>query len=230
MSDFAGKHVVVTGGSGALGRAVVDLLLRRGAQVHVPCVESEPPPSVAGRDGVRAVGDVDMTDATSVASFYAGVPELWASIQIAGGFRMAALEDTSVDDLRFLLELNVVTCFNACREAVIAMRGRGGRIVNVAARPAISPLQGAGVVAYAASKSAVATLTQALGEEVAGQNILVNAIVPSIIDTPANRAAMPDAKHEDWATVEELAQTIVHLASADNHVVRSALVPVFGRT
>lgn len=229
MSDFAGKNVVVTGGSGALGRAVVGLLVRRGAQVHVPCVEAAVPDSVAGLEGVRAAAGVDLTDAAAVTAFYADVPELWASIQIAGGFRMAPFADTSLEDLRFLLDINVVTCFNACHEAVKAMQGRGGRIVNVAARPALSPLQGAGVVAYAASKSAVATLTQALGEEVAKDDIFVNAVVPSIIDTPANRAAMPDAKHADWAKVEDLAETIVQLASPTNRVIRSGLVPVFGR-
>jgi NAD(P)-dependent dehydrogenase (short-subunit alcohol dehydrogenase family) len=144
---------------------------------------------------------------------------------------MAPFAETSAEDLRHLLEINVVTCFNASRAAVNAMLDarNGGRIVNVAARPALSPLQGAGVVAYAASKSAVATMTQALGEEVAGEGILVNAVVPSIIDTPANREAMPDADHDSWASVEQLAETIVYLASPGNEVVRSGLLPVFGR-
>ena len=97
------------------------------------------------------------------------------------------------------------------------------------ARIAAVPLFAALAVAYAASKSAVAAMTQALGEELAADGILVNAIVPSIIDTPANREAMPDADHGAWASVEQLADTIVYLASPGNEVVRSGLVPVFGR-
>ena len=144
---------------------------------------------------------------------------------------MAPFVETSTEDLRSLLELNVVTCFNACREAVRAMqRSGGGRIVNVSAKPGLTPTQGPGLVAYASSKAAVAAMTQALGEEVAGDGILVNAIAPSIIDTPANREAMPDADHDKWPKVSELAATIVHLASVDNQVVRSALVPVYGRS
>lgn len=231
MSDFSSKEVVVTGGAGALGSAVVQMLLDAGAQVHVPCFEDKVPASLLDRKGVHAKAGVDMTNSEAVIAFYEGVPSLWASIHIAGGFRMAPFVETSTADLRFLLELNVVTCFNACREAIRAMQSSGGgRIVNVSAKPGLTPTQGAGLVAYASSKAAVAAMTQALGEEVAGDGILVNAIAPSIIDTPANRAAMPDADHDKWPKVSELAATIVHLASADNQVVRSALVPVYGRS
>jgi NAD(P)-dependent dehydrogenase (short-subunit alcohol dehydrogenase family) len=231
MSDFSSRHVVVTGGAGALGSAVVDRLLAGAASVHVPCYEAEVPEHLRGRERLEAVPGVDMTDAEAVAEFYSALPDIWASIHVAGGFRMAPFADTSVADLRFLLELNVVTCFNASREAVRKMStSGGGRIVNVTAKPALTPTQGAGLVAYASSKAAVAAMTQALGEEVAGLGILVNAIAPSIIDTPANRSGMPDADHEAWPKVEELASTIVHLASADNAVVRSALVPVYGRS
>ena len=145
---------------------------------------------------------------------------------------MAPFVDTSVADLRFLLELNVVSCFNACREAIRAMGrdGAQGRIVNVSAKPALSPTQGSGLVAYATSKAAVAAMTQALGEEVAAQGILVNAIAPSIIDTPMNRESMPSADYAAWPKPSELAETIVHLASPENRVVRSALIPVYGRS
>ncbi|HXA70907.1 MAG TPA: SDR family NAD(P)-dependent oxidoreductase, partial [Stellaceae bacterium] len=125
-----------------------------------------------------------------------------------------------------------VSCYLCCRAAVAGMRkgGGGGRIVNVAARPALEPRQGAGMSAYAASKAAVAALTQALGEELAGDGILVNAVAPSIMDTPANRAAMPKAKHELWPKVEEVAATILFLASTENRVTRSAVAPVYGRS
>ena len=106
----------------------------------------------------------------------------------------------------------------------------GGRIVNVAARPALEPRTGAGMSAYTASKAAVAALTAALGEELAKDNILVNAIAPSILDTPANRQAMPKANYDLWPKVEEVAATIAFLASPENVVTRSAIVPVYGRS
>jgi NAD(P)-dependent dehydrogenase (short-subunit alcohol dehydrogenase family) len=126
---------------------------------------------------------------------------------------------------------NADSAFLCCREAVKAMRRseRRGRIVNVAARPALEPRQGGGMVAYTMTKAAVAALTVALGEELAAEGIWVNAVAPSLIDTPANRQAMPDADFASWPKAAELAETIVHLASPDNHLVRSALIPVYGR-
>ena len=122
-----------------------------------------------------------------------------------------------------------VSTFLCCRAAVGAMAGRGGRIVNVAARTALEWRSGAGMTAYAASKAALAALTVALAEEVAREEILVNAVAPSIIDTPANRRAMPNADFDAWPKVDEVAETIVFLASPDHQVTRGAVVPVYGR-
>jgi NAD(P)-dependent dehydrogenase (short-subunit alcohol dehydrogenase family) len=105
----------------------------------------------------------------------------------------------------------------------------GGRLVNVAARPALEWRTGAGMTAYTATKAAVAALTVALAEEVAKNGILVNAIAPSIIDTPANRNAMPKADHSAWPKPDQIARTIVYLASPENQVTRGAIVPVYGR-
>jgi NAD(P)-dependent dehydrogenase (short-subunit alcohol dehydrogenase family) len=145
---------------------------------------------------------------------------------------MARVAETSKADLMKQIDMNFVTAFLCCRAAVNAMAraGDGGRIVNVAARPALEPRAGAGMAAYAASKAAVVAFTVALAEEVAKQGILVNAIAPSIMDTPANRAAMPDADHAAWPKVAEVAATILFLASPDNAVTRGAIVPVYGRT
>jgi NAD(P)-dependent dehydrogenase (short-subunit alcohol dehydrogenase family) len=104
---------------------------------------------------------------------------------------------------------------------------RGGRIVNVAARPAVTPT--AGMIAYATAKAGVAALTQALAVEVLPQGILVNAVLPSIIDTPANRAAMPTADHATWPTPAQLAETIAFLASEKNALTTGTLLPVYGR-
>jgi NAD(P)-dependent dehydrogenase (short-subunit alcohol dehydrogenase family) len=107
---------------------------------------------------------------------------------------------------------------------------QGGRIVNVAARPGLEWRTGAGMAAYTASKAAVAALTVALAEEVAKDGILVNAIAPSIMDTPANRAAMPKADYSLWPKVEEVATTILFLASPENRVTRGGVVPVYGKS
>jgi NAD(P)-dependent dehydrogenase (short-subunit alcohol dehydrogenase family) len=116
-----------------------------------------------------------------------------------------------------------------CRAAVRAMTS-GGRIVNVAARPALEWRSGAGMGVYTASKAGVAALTAALAEEVAKDGILVNAVAPSIMDTPANRQAMPKADYALWPKVEEVAATIAFLASPDNRVTRGAIVPVYGKS
>ena len=107
-------------------------------------------------------------------------------------------------------------------------RAPGGRIVNVSARPAIEPRLGAGMTAYTASKSAVAALTQALAQELTDEQIWVNAVAPSILDTPANRAAMPEADHSRWVSPADLAALIIFLASPDNRATRGAVIPVYG--
>ncbi len=231
MSDvFEERHVVVTGGTGSLGRAVVANLLERSAIVHVPVFEESELEGFEHRDDVRVELGVDLKDEASAATFFDTVPRLWGSVQIAGGFAMAPVAETSAADFLRMLELNALTCFNTCRAAVAKIRASGseGRLVNVSAKPALVPT--GGMVAYAASKAAVASLTQSLAEELAAERIWVNAVVPSIIDTPQNRAAMPDADHDAWPDVSEVAETISFLLSPENAVTRGALVPVYGRS
>lgn len=207
-----GQHVVVTGGNGALGGAVVAHLEARGAVVHVPDIST-----------------VDLTNEAAAVAYYAGLPPLWASIQLAGGFAMSPIVDTALADFERQWRMNAVTCFLACREAVRSIRrtGNGGRIVNVAARPVLVPVPN--MTAYTASKASVAAITQALAAELTGERVLVNAVLPSIIDTPANRAAMPRADHAAWPRPTELAQAIGFLASPDNTLTSGALIPVYGR-
>lgn len=207
-----GRHVVVTGGKGGLGGAVVEVLRARGATVHV----LDRP-------------EIDAGDETQVGAFYAALPELWASVQLIGGFAMAPVEGTSIADFEQQWRLNTATCFLACREAVRAMRrtGGGGRIVNVAARPVVQPA--GGMIAYVAAKAGVAAITQSLGAELVGEGILANAVLPSIIDTPANRKAMANADFDQWPKPAQIAETIAFLASADNALTTGTLVPVYGR-
>jgi NAD(P)-dependent dehydrogenase (short-subunit alcohol dehydrogenase family) len=225
-------HVVVTGGTGALGAGVVEALLARGATVHLPMHEPAlPAHAAAWRDNpsVVAVPSVSLDDEAKVSAFYTSLPELWASIHLVGGYAMSKLADTSLADFEKQWRLNTVTCFLACREAVKVMRksGRGGRIVNVAARPVVQPV--GGMVSYVTAKAGVASLTQSLAAELLSENILVNAVLPSLIDTPANRASMPNADHESWPTPAQLAATITFLASEQNALTTGTLVPVFGR-
>lgn len=193
-------------------------------------VEAELPSHLPWRSDprVRAVR-VSLDDEAQVTSFYKALPELWASIHLVGGFAMAPIGSTSLAAFESQWRLNAVTCFLACREAVAAMRRskKGGRIVNVAARPVLVPV--GDMTAYTASKAAVAALTQSLAVEVIADNILVNAVVPSIIDTPANRASMPNADHSRWPNPAQLADTISFLASAQNALTTGTLVPVYGR-
>jgi NAD(P)-dependent dehydrogenase (short-subunit alcohol dehydrogenase family) len=231
MMDFRERHVVVTGGTGALGTAVVGALLEGGAHCHVPYVDEAEAQRFAHRQHgkVTLYPHSDLTDEATVARVFAGVPTLWASIHLAGGFAMAPVSKTAKADLMQQLDMNLVSCFLCCRAAVNAMKGEG-RIVNVAARPALEWRSGAGMAAYTASKAAIAALTVALGEEVAKQGILVNAVAPSIMDTPANREAMPKADFSAWPKVEEVARTILFLASPENKVTRSAIVTVYGKS
>jgi NAD(P)-dependent dehydrogenase (short-subunit alcohol dehydrogenase family) len=228
--DYRDRHVMVTGGAGALGRAVVGELIEAGAICHVPAFGGEAQRfPLRDHPRVRLSIEGDLADEAAVARLFATVPGLWASIHIAGGFAAAPVVETGKAELMRQVDMNFVTCFLCCRAAVAAMTNNGGRIVNVAARPALEWRSGAGMAAYTASKAAVAALTVALAEEVAKHGILVNAIAPSILDTPANRQAMPKADHAAWPKVEEVAQTILFLASPENRVTRGAIVPVYGR-
>ena len=232
--DYSGRHVVITGGTGALGTAIVGALLDAGAQCHVPYIAEAEAARFPHRQNerVKLYPGVELADEAAVAKLYADVSPLWASIHLAGGFAMKPIADTGKSDLMGQIETNLVSAFLCSRAAVGAINKTtaGGRIVNVAARPALEPRSGAGMTAYTASKAGVAALTAALAEEVAKDGILVNAVAPSIMDTPANRKAMPKADFSAWPKVEEVAATILFLASPENKVTRGAIVPVYGKS
>jgi NAD(P)-dependent dehydrogenase (short-subunit alcohol dehydrogenase family) len=228
--SFANQTVIVTGGTGALGRAVVAALLAAGARCRVPYIVDAEAASFPHKDRVTLIGNCDLTNEADVARLYDGVADLWASIHIAGGFAMGAVADTDKAGMMHMLNVNFVSCYLCCRAAVRGFGAGGGRIVNIAARPALEPRLGGGMASYAASKAAVAAFTLALAAEVAGRGILVNAVAPSIIDTQANREAMPKADHAAWPKPEEIAATIAFLASPENKVTTGGVVPVSGRT
>jgi NAD(P)-dependent dehydrogenase (short-subunit alcohol dehydrogenase family) len=223
-------NVVISGGTGGLGASVVEAFLAAGADVHLPMLETELPAHLVWRGEARVhAKQLSLDDEASVSAFYGALPELWASIHLVGGFAMAPIAETSLADFEKQWRMNAVTCFLGCREAVKAIRksGKGGRIVNVAARPAVTPV--GGMIAYAASKATVASITQCLAVEVLPEHILVNAVVPSTIDTPANRKSMPNADFTKWPTPAQIAETIAFLASSHNALTTGTLVPVYGR-
>jgi NAD(P)-dependent dehydrogenase (short-subunit alcohol dehydrogenase family) len=231
--DFSNRHVVVTGGTGALGTAVVAQLLAAGATCTVPYVHEAGAKRFPhrGDPNVKLIAVTNLSDEAAVGKVYGGLKP-WASIHIAGGFAMSKITETDKVALMQQIDNNLTSCFLCCRAAVAAMRlaSGGGRIVNVAARLALEWRNGAGMTAYTVAKAGVAALTAALAEEVAKDGILVNAVAPSIMDTAVNRSDMPKADHALWPKVEEVAATILFLASPDNRVTRGAVVPVYGKS
>lgn len=239
MVAFHGAHVVVTGGTGALGTAVVAALRGAGAVCHVTNMVATELANYPHRDdpGVHITTGVDLADEAAVRRFYAALPSLWASIHLAGGFAMSPAAETSAVAFADQFQMNAMSSFLCSVAALRAIRTRsepgpggakGGRIVNVAARPGIEPRLGSGMVAYATAKAAVAAMTQALAQETAGEEIWVNAVAPSVLDTPANRAAMPNADFTSWVAPSAVGEVITFLASPDNRVTRGAVIPVYG--
>ncbi len=225
-----GRTIVVTGAGGVLGSAVARAAQERGgsvAMVDVATIAAER--GAQGPGHVRLSG-VDLTDFAAVQRAMAEVKEktgrLDALINIAGGFRWQTLADGDLDAWDALYRINLKTAATACKAALPYLIASGaGRIVNVGALGAVKA--GAGMGAYAASKAGVAKLTESLAEELKGV-VNVNAVLPSIIDTPANRADMPDADFSKWVTPRDLAAVILFLASDEARAVTGALVPVSG--
>ena len=223
-----GKVVVVTGASGALGNVVAISALAKGA--CVACVDHTAS-QVAATSSRLELGGVDLTDAAqahkAIEAAAAHFGKLDALINIAGGFAFETIAEGDPKTWQRMYALNVLTALNASRSAIPHLVASGsGRIVNVGAMGALHA--GSGMGAYAASKAGVHRLTEALAAEWKGR-ITVNAVLPSTIDTAANRASMPTADFAKWVTPEELANVILFLASDAASAVTGALLPVNGR-
>lgn len=229
--SMEGRHVVITGGSGALGGAVAARFAAAGAICHLPVRSMPDEPAFEAGPNIIAVEGIDLTRQDDVDRFYDSVPDLWASVHAAGGFAMGPLADASLDDFRRMMEINAATAFACCRAAIRNMHAHGieGRIVNVAARPGLDPRRGAKATAYAASKAAIVALTVALAEELKDDRILVNAVAPSTLDTPTNRAQMPNADTSKWVPLKAAAEAIFHLGSPANLAASGTIMPLYGR-
>ena len=221
-------EVIVTGGTGALGRALVDAYVERGDRVVVPWILAHERDAVAGPWADRPVTlvEADIAEETGARSVADAARACETLVNAAGGFSMAGdVDQTPLDLWDALYRMNLRTAVAMSRAVLPGMRERKrGAIVNVTAAPALGAAPG--IAAYAASKAGVALLTRSLQEEVRGDGVRVNAIVPATIDTPANRKAMPDADFATWTAPARIAEVVLWLTSESAASVRGALVPV----
>jgi NAD(P)-dependent dehydrogenase (short-subunit alcohol dehydrogenase family) len=233
-----GKTAIVTGGTGALGAAVVRAFLAEGARVAVPFrKEGELEKLRAGLDAGHAEAlsgtRLDLTDETAVEAFAASVAEdrqgLDILVNAAGAFAGGKpVHETPWSVWQQQLDVNLKTAVLASRAAVPWMLRRGaGAIVNVSSRPA--ERSGENIAAYAAAKRAILQLTDAMAAELVEKNVTVNAVLPSTIDTPANRKSMPGADYSKWVSPDAIARVVIFLAGPDARIVSGAHLPVYGR-
>lgn len=229
---MAGRVFAITGAFGVLGSAVARAAAAQGHRLALIDYANEAPADLPSGGEVLVQAGVDLTDANAAGAAIDAVADrfggLDALLNIAGGFRWETVAGGSMESWYWLYRLNVLTASNAARSAIPHLkRSAAGRIVNVGSNAALKA--GLGMGAYAAAKAGVHSLTQALAEELKDDGVTVNAVLPSIIDTPANRADMPKADFAAWVAPDDLAVVILFLASEEARAVTGALLPVTGR-
>lgn len=216
------KNVFITGAQGALGRHVTNRFLQAGYAVTGTLMKGEKNQGTKEASWV----EVDLADSRSVKAALEG-KSFSCFVHCAGGFRFASVEDTTDQDLDFLINTNLKSTLYLLRELLPAMKKNNyGRIVLISAKATLQP--GAGLAAYAASKAGLNMIVASLTEEMKKFDITVNAVLPTIIDTPANRASMPEADYSKWVSGEELADIIFSLTQSLGKPIRGALIPVSG--
>jgi len=227
--SLAGKRIAVTGAFGSLGAAVVQAALKAGAQVAA-IDRADAPAAAVDLGAAKGFGGVDLADTAQAKNAIDAAAKalggLDALVNIAGTFRWETLADGGPETFDLLYRINLRTAV-AASKAALAHLTDGGRIVNIGAASAVKA--GAGVGAYTASKSGVMRFTESLAEELKERGITVNAVLPSIIDTPPNRKDMPKADFGKWVKPEQLAGVIVFLLSDQASAITGALIPVTGR-
>lgn len=232
------KVVIVTGGFGILGRAIGEAALAAGCSVALVdrgAAAGAGAGAGAGHeptDRLLALGEVDLVDYTTTVRAFETVAARFGRIDalanVAGGFRWQTLEGGALEAWTELFHMNLLTAVTATKAALPFLRASRGAIVNIAAAPAEKA--GAGMGAYAASKAGVLRLTESIAEELKETGVRVNAILPTIIDTPRNRADMPKADFSKWVAPAELAKAILFLLSDDATAITGAKLLVAGKT
>ncbi len=219
---------MITGGSGGLGVSVTKGAVARGWHVTVPVVHERDRERLADIPSAQlTIAQADLGDETQVAELVAQMPHIDALIHLVGGFTMGPTHELSLDGWRAHFDLTLTTTFLCCKHALARMRRAGsGRIVTIGSRAVEVPM--ARAAAYSAAKAGVVALTRVIAEETKGSDITANCVLPSVIDTAANRQAMGDADAQRWVKPESLAEVILFLASEAARDLRGAVVPVYG--
>jgi NAD(P)-dependent dehydrogenase (short-subunit alcohol dehydrogenase family) len=224
--------VLVAGGTGALGVAVLDELLRSGYPVTATWVVEKERERVerdfADRDRLT-LREADLMDEQAVLDAVGAIDGLGAVVNLVGGFSAPGkVHESAIDDFEQMLRVNLRPAFLLARAAMPRLvAAGGGSFVCVSARPALRPFPGA--AGYITAKAGVLALVQALDAEYRADSVRVNAILPSVIDTPANRASQPDADHSKWVPPQQIARVVRFLVSDDSLPTSGAAVPVYGR-
>ncbi len=228
------RVAIVTGGTGALGQAIVLRLLKDGARVAVPYAVPAEQAALLARvaaadQGRLTTGAVDVTDVAAMAAFTERVATAWGGVHVlvsaVGGFAGGGLLETDAALWETMLRLNLTSAFSAARAALPHLiRSGSGRVVLIASRAVLPPA--GGFLAYTVAKAGVVALAQALAQETRGKGVTVNAVAPSTMDTAANRAAMPDADRSGWVPVDAVADAIAFLGSETAAHVTGAVLTI----
>ncbi|MCB9317576.1 MAG: SDR family NAD(P)-dependent oxidoreductase [Lewinellaceae bacterium] len=228
------KSILVTGAAGNMGRAVVSRFLTDGHTIHATLGHGHDAPQFETTSGAGQLftAPVDLMDAAASESFIKGIiargQSIDAAVCMVGGWQSGSLAETTMQDLDKMFKLNFATAFNIARPLLEFFEKQGhGQFVFIGARPAINPADGKNQVAYALSKALVFHLAEIINEQGKGKNISAGVLVPSILDTPQNRAAMPDANAADWVTPEAAADSIAFLLSETGEKLRQTVLKLY---
>ncbi len=218
------RKVVITGATGSLGHAVLNRFLEAGDSIIAIHATNQKVPATTG---VEWFG-LDLTVKKSVADFFSKHDDIDIVVHCAGGFRFGNIENISSEDFRFLTTVNFESSFYVAAAAIPAMKKRKkGVLLFVSSKATMTP--SAGMSAYAATKAAVNAMVTSLAEEVKGEGIRVNAVLPSVIDTPVNRKDMPHADASKWVSPEDIAELLYDLTLTKSKSITGALIPINGR-
>lgn len=218
------RRILITGASGALGQSVLAKFVAGGDTVIAVHSPNEKPAAVGGVEWVGA----DLTQRKSVFDLFARFDEIDAVVHCAGGFRFGSIDSLSAEDLRFLIALNFESAFWVASAAVPGMKKRKkGTLLFVSALATQNPA--AGMSAYTASKAALNGMVTSLAVELKADGIRVNAVMPSVIDTPANRKGMPHADASKWVSPDDIAEILYDLTLSKSKSITGALIPIPGR-